>query len=123
MLHVHRSRDAEELLAALAGVLAAPAPGADPFTPDLLAVGAPGTERWAAQRLSHHLGATAAGDDGVCARLDSRAPGALLDEVVAALGPEHAAAVSAWDADALPWHVLQVLDGLAAEGTGARGGG
>ncbi|WP_432570017.1 exodeoxyribonuclease V subunit gamma [Kineococcus sp. SYSU DK005] len=127
MLHVHRSRDAEDLLAALAGVLSSPAPGADPFTPELLAVGAPGTERWVAQRLSHHLGASAAGGDGVCARVDFRAPGALLDEVVAALGPEHAAAVSAWDADALPWHVLQVLDEIAGDpapgaGSGARSG-
>ncbi|WP_432498062.1 exodeoxyribonuclease V subunit gamma [Kineococcus gypseus] len=118
MLHVHRSRSAEALLAALAGVLAEPRAD-DPFAPELLAVGAPGTERWVAQRLSHHLGASAAGGDGVCARVDLRAPAAVLDGALAALGEGHAAAVAAWDPEVLPWHVLQVLDDLAAEaGTG-----
>ncbi|WP_432538140.1 exodeoxyribonuclease V subunit gamma [Kineococcus auxinigenes] len=119
MLHVHRSRRAEDLVTALAGLLAAPAPGADPFAPELLAVGAPGTERWIAQRLSHHLGAADPGaGDGICARVDFRGTGALLDEVVAGLGPRHADAAARWDADALPWHLLQVLDEVAAEPAG-----
>ncbi len=116
VLHVHRSRDAEALVTALAGVLAHPAPGADPFAPELLAVGAAGTERWVAQRLSHHLGASAPGGpaaDGVCAGVDFRGTATLLDEVVAALGPRHAESISGWEADALPWHLLQVLDEIA----------
>ncbi|WP_337059986.1 exodeoxyribonuclease V subunit gamma [Kineococcus sp. G2] len=115
MLHVHRSTSADALLEALADLLAVPADGADPFTPELLAVGAAGTERWLAQRLSHRLGASAAGDDGVCARVDLRRPAELLDEVVAALGPRYADSLAAWDPDALPWHLLRVLDGIAGE--------
>ncbi|PRY15359.1 exodeoxyribonuclease V subunit gamma [Kineococcus rhizosphaerae] len=117
MLHVHRSESAAALVDGLADVLRLPAAGADPFAPDVLAVGARGTERWIAQRLSHHLGAGPGGDDGVCARVDFSSPSRLLDqvvaEVVARTRPEAGAAVERWSADALTWDVLEVLEDIA----------
>ncbi|WP_432513169.1 exodeoxyribonuclease V subunit gamma [Kineococcus sp. SYSU DK001] len=117
MLHVHRSESATALVAGLADVLRRPAAGADPFAPDVLAVGARGTERWIAQRLSHHLGAGPGGHDGICARVDFPSPAQLLDGVVADVlartRPEVADAVARWAPDALTWHVLEVLDAIA----------
>ncbi|MEW1958139.1 exodeoxyribonuclease V subunit gamma [Kineococcus sp. NPDC059986] len=117
MLHVHRSESATALVAGLADVLRAPAAGADPFAPDVLAVGARGTERWIAQRLSHHLGAAAGADDGICARVDFSSPARLLDGVVAdvvgRVRPEAADAVERWAPDALTWDVLEVFDEVA----------
>jgi exodeoxyribonuclease V gamma subunit len=121
VLHVHRSESAHALVAALADVLREPAAAldgspADPFAPDVLAVGAPGTERWIAQRLSHRLGA-GGGDDGICARVDFSSPARLLDGVLAeVLGrtrPGTAEAVERWAPSALTWDVLEVLDVLA----------
>ncbi len=55
VLHVHHSASGEELVTALAAVLASGP--ADAFAPDVVSVPAKGVERWIAQRLSHHLGA------------------------------------------------------------------
>ena len=124
MLHVHRSESAHALVPALVEVLRHPAPGADPFAPEVLAVGARGTERWIAQRLSHHLGAgdpATGGDDGICARVEFPSPAQLLDgvlaDVVARTRPGDAGVVERWAPDALTWDVLEVLDAIApAEG-------
>ncbi|WP_432561012.1 exodeoxyribonuclease V subunit gamma [Kineococcus sp. SYSU DK003] len=117
MLHVHRSESATALVAGLADVLREPAPGADPFAPDVLAVGARGTERWIAQRLSHHLGAGSGGQDGICARVDFSSPARLLDgvvaDVVARTRSEAADSVERWAADALTWNVLEVFEQIA----------
>ncbi|ABS02480.1 exodeoxyribonuclease V subunit gamma [Kineococcus radiotolerans] len=121
MLHVHRSESANTLVTALAGLLRDPAPGADPFAPDVLAVGARGTERWIAQRLSHHLGAgdpaAGGGDDGICARVDTSSPAHLLDGVLAAAlertRPGTGDAVERWAPSSLTWDVLEVLDEIA----------
>ncbi|GAB3466844.1 exodeoxyribonuclease V subunit gamma [Kineococcus endophyticus] len=117
MLHVHRSESATALVAGLADVLRTPAAGADPFAPDVLAVGARGTERWIAQRLAHHLGAGPDGEDGICARVDFSSPARLLDgvvaDVVSRIRPDAADAVERWAPDALTWHVLEVFDELA----------
>jgi len=117
VLHVHRSESATALVAGLADVLRAAPP--DPFGADLVAVGAKGTERWIAQRLSHHLGADGAGD-GICARVDFTSPAELLDAAVAAASPGHAEAVERWGRDRLTWHVLDVLDDLAGDAADAR---
>ncbi|NAZ83488.1 exodeoxyribonuclease V subunit gamma, partial [Kineococcus sp. R8] len=118
MLHVHRSESATALVAGLAEVLRS-TPG-DPFAADLVAVGAKGTERWIAQRLSHHLGAAEGAGDGICARVDFTSPAALLDAAVAAASPDSAASVERWARDRLTWHVLDVLDALADDGADAR---
>ncbi|NIZ89424.1 exodeoxyribonuclease V subunit gamma [Kineococcus rubinsiae] len=118
MLHVHRSESATALVAGLADVLRTSP--SDPFGADLVAVGAKGTERWIAQRLSHHLGADGAAGDGICARVDFTSPAAMLDTAVAAASPEHAEAVDRWSRDRLTWHVLDVLDDLAEDPGDAR---
>ncbi|NAZ76459.1 exodeoxyribonuclease V subunit gamma [Kineococcus sp. T13] len=126
MLHVHRSESASALVAALADLLHQPTAGADPFRAELLAVGAPGTERWIAQRLSHHLGGGDGGEDGVCAGVRFCSPADLLDEVlaevVAAVHPRAADAVARWAPDALTWQVLEVFDELAPAGGPPAGG-
>ncbi|MGI4893918.1 MAG: exodeoxyribonuclease V subunit gamma, partial [Janthinobacterium lividum] len=129
MLHVHRSESAVALVAGLADVLQTPAPGSDPFAPDLLAVGARGTERWIAQRLSHHLGVSEGSDpalaDGICARIEFTSPARLLDgvlaEVVGRTAPGHAEAVERWSPESLTWHVLEVLDEIAPLDVAAAG--
>ena len=94
-----------------------------------MAVPAQGIERWLAQRLSHPLGAAvpvgesdgsgAGGADGVCANVLFPRPDDLLDEAIAAAGPEHAAAVRAWHPDRSAWVLLDLLDDLlAAPGDG-----
>jgi exodeoxyribonuclease V gamma subunit len=126
VLHVHRSESATALVAALADVLRDPAAAldgspVDPFAPDVLAVGARGTERWIAQRLSHHLGSGTGGDDGICARVDFSSPARLLDGVVADVTratlartrPEVADTVDRWAPEALTWNVLEVLETIA----------
>ncbi|WP_298988641.1 exodeoxyribonuclease V subunit gamma [uncultured Pseudokineococcus sp.] len=109
MLVVHRSESADALVLGLAAVLAVPP--ADPFARDVVAVPAQGVERWIAQRLSHALGASPGGPpDGVCARVDMPRPGRVLDEAVAAVSEDHAAAVEAWSAGRSAWPLLAVLE-------------
>ncbi|WP_299036163.1 exodeoxyribonuclease V subunit gamma [uncultured Pseudokineococcus sp.] len=109
MLVVHRSESADALVRGLADVLAVPPE--DPFARDVVAVPAQGVERWIAQRLSHALGASPGGaPDGVCARVDMPRPGRVLDEAVAAVSVQHAAAVEAWSAGRSAWPLLAVLE-------------
>ncbi|WP_265520976.1 exodeoxyribonuclease V subunit gamma [Oerskovia flava] len=103
---MHRSERADALVAPLAAVLAdLPA---DPFTPDVVAVPTRGVERWLAQRLSHHLGASDA-VSGVCANVDFSGPRRLVEQVVADLTgvePDD----DPWRPERLAWSVLEVLD-------------
>ncbi|GGK38072.1 exodeoxyribonuclease V subunit gamma [Nocardia camponoti] len=105
-LYLHRAERADALAAHLATLLADTP--ADPFTPDVVAVGAKGIERWLAQRLSGSLGA-GAGVDGIAANIAFPSPAALVAQVTR---PD---ADDAWAADALVWTVLRVLDETADE--------
>ncbi len=108
MLTVHRSESGLALVRALARVLLEPLD--DPFTPDVVAVPAQGIERWLGQRLSHHLGAGPAGDDGVCANVTFPRPSQMLDDAVAAVSPEHARAVEAWEPERTTWVLVDLLE-------------
>ncbi|MFB9375797.1 exodeoxyribonuclease V subunit gamma [Kineococcus gynurae] len=117
MLTVHRSTDAAALVRALADVLREPPPGpVDPFAVDRVAVGARGTERWIAQSLSHHLGAAAGSEDGICARVEFSSPARLLDDVMAdalaRTAPGHVDSVARWAPESMTWSVLEVLGAL-----------
>lgn len=112
MLTVHRSESGLALVSALAEVLAEPLD--DPFTPDVVAVPAAGIERWLGQRLSHHLGAGPAGDDGVCANVLFPRPSEVLDAAVASVSPEHARAVEAWAPERTTWVLVDLLEEVAA---------
>jgi len=106
MLHVHRSADADVLVEGLAALLDTPV--GDAFAAEIVAVPAKGVERWLAQRLSHALGA-GGGGAGVCANVLFPAPGRLLDEALAAAGPNPAGDGDPWDAQRLVWPLLVVL--------------
>jgi len=115
VLTVHRSASGLALVAGLAELLADPPD--DPFTPEVVAVPAPGIERWLAQRLSHHLGARPGdrgGDDGVCANVLFPRPAQLLDAAVSAVSPEHARAVEQWDPEQTVWTLVDLLEEVAA---------
>jgi exodeoxyribonuclease V gamma subunit len=77
-LHLHRALRADALADGLARLLVEPQP--DPSARELVVVPARGMERWLSQRLSHVLGAGAAGD-GVCAAVEFRSPGSLVAEL------------------------------------------
>nr|WP_196791457.1 exodeoxyribonuclease V subunit gamma [Motilibacter aurantiacus] len=113
-MHVHRSERADELAYALAGLLREPAAGADPFTPEVVAVPARGVERWLTQSLSRELGTAAGRADGVCANLRFPSPGGLVDEALSAaagIDPRE----DVWLPDRLVWPLLEVIDGCAGE--------
>ncbi len=111
MLTVHRSESGLALVAGLADLFAVPP--ADPFTPEVVAVPAPGIERWLAQRLSHGLGAGVVGEDGVCANVLFPRPSALLDCAVSAISPEHARAVEVWEPEHTVWPLVDLLEEVA----------
>ncbi|MTB87414.1 exodeoxyribonuclease V subunit gamma [Aeromicrobium senzhongii] len=104
--HLHRAERTDVLADALAGLLAEPSD--DPFATELVVVAALGTERWLSQRLSHRLGASAHGGDGVTAGIRFARPQSIVAEL---LGEDDQ---DPWRPDALTWRVLEVLEtGLA----------
>ncbi len=113
VLHIHRSERTDALVAPLAEVLAE-APE-DPFTPDVVAVPTRGIERWLAQRLSHYLGVPdGAGSAGVCANVDFRSPGRLVQAVLSAstgVDPDE----DPWRSARLVWPVLETVDACLDE--------
>ncbi|HPU12766.1 MAG TPA: exodeoxyribonuclease V subunit gamma [Aeromicrobium sp.] len=99
---IHRSDSVEVLADDLAEMLSqAPA---DPFETELVVIGAPGSERWLSQRLSHHLGAGPGRGDGVTAAIRFARPHSLVSEL---LGDDH---TDPWRPDSLIWHVLAEVD-------------
>ncbi|MEQ3550093.1 exodeoxyribonuclease V subunit gamma [Pseudonocardia nematodicida] len=118
MLELHRAERADTLVDALAGVLGTP--GADPFSPEVVAVPERGIERWLAQRLSHRLGA-GTGSGGVCANVRFPSPAALLGEVVTAVGG-HDAEADPWAPGRAVWPLLELVDSAAASGDGRFAG-
>ncbi|MBD0293420.1 MAG: exodeoxyribonuclease V subunit gamma [Jiangellaceae bacterium] len=112
MLHVHRSERADRLVDGLAEVLREPP--ADPFTPEIVAVPAKGVERWITQRLSHVLGTSPDGSDGVCANVRFPHPSALVTEVLGrAVGVDPAD--DPWHPDRLVWLLLETIDECALQ--------
>ena len=112
MLTLHRSERADALVAPLAAVLAEPPE--DPFARDVVAVPTRGVERWLAQRLSHHLGAGADGEAGLCANVDLGSPARLVTQVLSSvldLAPEE----DPWRPERLTWALLEVVDACAGE--------
>jgi exodeoxyribonuclease V gamma subunit len=111
-LSIHRAERADALVQELAAVLAA-APE-DPFTPDVVSVPSRGVERWIAQSLSTTLGTRPGRGDGVCANVLFPSPGRLVREAVSA-GTGITADEDPWSEQRLPWPLLEVIDGCAAE--------
>lgn len=116
VLHLHRSARADQLVDALADLLSQPL--ADPMAREVVAVPTRGVERWLSQRLSHRLGASELGADGVCANIDWPFPGALVASVLAAasapfggdVGRDHDAERDPWVPERAVWPLLSLVD-------------
>ncbi len=93
MLYVQRSEQADTLVSMLSELVAEPLD--DPMTPEVVSVPTRGIERWLTQRLSARLGASAGGQDGVCANIDFPFPGTLVNMALAL--------AAGTDPDADPW--------------------
>ncbi|MFN8190041.1 MAG: exodeoxyribonuclease V subunit gamma [Nocardioidaceae bacterium] len=106
-LHLHRAHRADVLADGLADLLSAPLP--DPFATEVVVVPARGMERWLSQRLSHTLGRSGDGSDGVCAGVDFRTPWSLVAEITGSRDDDP------WSPDALAWPVLAVIDAALDE--------
>jgi exodeoxyribonuclease V gamma subunit len=107
VFEVHRAGRSDLLAEGLAELLRDPLP--DPFARELVIVPARGVERWLSQRLSHRLGPTDGGADGVCAGVDFRSPSSLVAELTGTRDADP------WAPEALVWPLLEVVDGSAGE--------
>ena len=97
-LYVHRSQRAEDLVAGLAELLAAPA--GDVFARDAVVVHSRGLERWLAMQVAWR--------NGICAQTDFLTPHRLVGLALATLlGPD--ADAGAWTAERIRWAVLGAL--------------
>jgi len=103
-INVHRGDQPETLVREFSAMLRDDP--ADVFTPEVVVVPARGVERWLAQQLSHSLGTTIAGDDGVAAGLEIMAPQSLISML---LGRDRD---DPWQADRLVWPTLEAIDEL-----------
>ena len=120
MLHVHRSEQADALVSMLCDLVAEPLD--DPMTPEVVSVPTRGIERWLTQRLSTRLGASAGGQDGVCANIDFPFPGALVNRALAlAAGAEPDA--DPWLPQRAVWPLMEVVDDALRRGVGGPAGG
>ncbi|MBW8750519.1 MAG: exodeoxyribonuclease V subunit gamma [Propionibacteriales bacterium] len=108
VFEVHRAGRADLLAEGLAQLLRDD-PLPDPFARELVIVPARGVERWLSQRLSHRLGPSEGGDDGVCAGVDFRSPTTLVAEI---LGTRDA---DPWAPESLMWPLLRVIDAVVEE--------
>src|SRR3954469_15674053 len=107
MLHLHRATRTDALVDALRDTLAAPL--ADPFAAEVVAVPSKGVERWIAQRLSLHLGATTGRRDGICANVAFPSPRRVIETALAAasgIDPEE----DPWGPGRAVWPLLEVVD-------------
>ena len=101
-LHIHRAERTDLLADGLGALLSEPLP--DPFAQDLVLVPARGVERWLSQRLSHILGKSKGGADGVCAGVSFRSPRSLIAEITGTVDDDP------WAPDALVWPLLDAID-------------
>lgn len=100
--HVHPAERTDLLADGLAALLSEPLD--DPFATELVVVAALGTERWLSQRLSHHLGASPGGGDGVTAGVRFARPQALAAELLGIDDDDP------WRPDALLWPIAAVIE-------------
>lgn len=105
--HLHRAERTDVLADALAELLAVPTD--DPFATELVVVAALGTERWLSQRLSHRLGASVGGGDGVTAGIRFARPHSIVAELLDEDDRDP------WRPDALTWRVLEVVEAALDE--------
>ena len=120
-LHLHRAERADRLVDALAELLSEPL--ADPFTTEVVCVPTRGVERWLAQRLSHRLGVSNGGQDGICSgvwfpslrRLIAAAISSGGESVRTADAPLGGQDPDPWQPDHAVWPLLRVIDECRSE--------
>ncbi|MFW0796877.1 exodeoxyribonuclease V subunit gamma [Gordonia sp. CPCC 205515] len=109
MFRLHRAERTDTLADALGDIVVSPLD--DPMRAEVVAVPAPGVERWLQQRLATRLGTSGVGD-GICANIDFASPAALTDRVLAdahGAGDGHRLG-DPWRPAAMVWPILEVLD-------------
>ena len=106
-LTVHPAERTDLLADRLGDLLAIPP--ADPFAVEIVVVPAKGVERWLTQRLSHRLGTSSSGGDGVCAGVRFLNPRSLVSMLLDRERDDP------WDPDRLVWPLLSVIDDSLGE--------
>lgn len=106
-LTVHPAERTDLLADALGDLLLTPLE--DPFAEEIVVVPAKGVERWLTQRLSHRLGTSSAGADGVCAGVRFLNPRSLVSMLLDRDRDDP------WDPDRLAWPLLAVMDASVGE--------
>ena len=101
-LHLHRAPRTDQLADALGELLSSPL--GDPFAEEVVVVPAKGVERWLTQRLSHRLGVSARGGDGVCAGVRFLYPRSLVSLLLDRDRDD------VWEPDQLVWPLLATID-------------
>ncbi len=101
-LTVHPAERTDLLADNLGDLLATPLE--DPFAEEIVVVPAKGVERWLTQRLSHRLGTSSSGADGVCAGVRFLNPRSLVSMLLDRDRDDP------WDPDRLVWPLLTVID-------------
>lgn len=111
-LILHRAVRADRLAHALGDLLRTPL--GDPFATEIIAVPTQGVERWLAQSLSHQLGTSPDGRDGVCAGVQFPSPRRLAAAAVAAASGVDVAS-DPWSPARLVWPLLDVIDSVRGQ--------
>lgn len=106
-LQIHRSASADRLAAALGDLLSTPL--ADPFVGEVVSVPTPGVERWLSQTLSHRLGTSPGGRDGVCAGVSFPSPRRLTAQAIATVTGVDPRS-DPWQPHRAVWPLLGVVD-------------
>jgi exodeoxyribonuclease V gamma subunit len=111
-LQIHRAERADRLARELGEILRTPL--SDPFATEIVAVPTQGVERWLGQTLSHQLGTSSGGRDGICAGVEFLSPGRLTAAAVAAvMGID--ARTDPWHPRRAVWPLLTVIDRARGE--------
>lgn len=82
---------------------------ADPMTPEWIAVGSEGLQRWLQLELARHLGAAPGRSDGVAANIIFKSPGSLRTAVLTSGDGYNE--FDPWLGDRLTWAVFETLKG------------
>ncbi|MBA3529802.1 MAG: exodeoxyribonuclease V subunit gamma, partial [Propionibacteriaceae bacterium] len=106
-LQIHRAERADRLADELGEILRSPLP--DPFATELVGVPTQGVERWLAQHLSHQLGTSEGGRDGVCAGVAFVSPRRLTASAIASVAGVDAK-TDPWQPHRAVWPLLSVID-------------
>ena len=89
----------------------------DPFATEVVCVPTRGVERWLAQRLSHRLGASPGGRDGICVGVTFPSLRRLMTSATTTIDqhPTHRQPIDPWAPDHAVWPLLAAIDDCRSE--------